>query len=164
MTEEVPTVVSLETLAQVPDSSQSYNTAGSTPENSHSNESHIEHRNTYLLQNALADDSYIIKRSNQFLTDNKWDLFSKTYPSLSPFGRGALNEERLHPMSLSTWVLRCLRLRNHRFERHHAFIGMAFDKLSMKNSYSKLFASLTVSKEALAAGTLTTEIIKIQTS
>jgi hypothetical protein len=152
----------------LPTAASTYNTAGSEPVFSIENEAAIDSRNTLVVQAPNNPDCFLIKRSNLVISEDSWNKIETTFPSLFPFGYGGLresvNSKRHYKLNLKDFILRCLRVHGHRFENHYAFIGIAFDKLALKNAFEKNYHSLRVNHQAVKSGQITAENIKAVSS
>ncbi|KAG1694469.1 hypothetical protein DVH05_028660 [Phytophthora capsici] len=112
-----------------------------------------------LLQQKDASADVLVRKSNAYVQSRNWEAVAEMFPSLLPGGCGGPNEKRRRRISLRKWVFRSLSLAGHRFERHYAFLLLAFDFLALRNARRSLFVKMKVSTTALIAGNLSRETI-----
>ncbi|KAG6969207.1 hypothetical protein JG688_00005415 [Phytophthora aleatoria] len=73
----------------------------------------------------------------------------KMFPALFPCQCGGTIEHRDRHISVRYWILRCLRIHGHRFEKHYAFMLLAFDFLACENARRTLYFRMNVKRQAL---------------
>lgn len=102
----------------------------------------------------------LVRKSNAYVSQARWVACIQMFPSLFPGGCGGPTEPRQRAISVQKWIQRCLHLHDHRFERHYAFLLLAFDYLASKNARETLFVKLHASNQALQAGQVTQQTIE----
>ncbi|OWZ04148.1 hypothetical protein PHMEG_00023998, partial [Phytophthora megakarya] len=93
----------------------------------------------------------VVRKSTDYVPMTKWAVCTRMFPTLFPAGSGGPTEERDKYMSVRRWILRCLRIHGHRFEKHYAFMLLAFDFLAFENARRTLYVRMDVKRQALKA-------------
>jgi hypothetical protein len=83
------------------------------------------------------DREVLVKRSNKLSMDVASDLLAKMFPHLFPNGHGHPGESRCIPVSLQECVKHYTLLSGRQFVKDELFTLVAFDRISMKNTYTQ---------------------------
>lgn len=102
----------------------------------------------------------LIRKSTKYVTKQGWAVCVRMFPILFPGSCGGPTEPRKRPLSLRRWLRRCLSLHGHRFERHYAFMLLAFDYLASESARRALFVKLHVSTAALKAASISNATLR----
>jgi hypothetical protein len=114
-----------------------------------------------LLQPVQHDwTDVLVRKSNAYVPTTTWAACTKMFPMLFPGGCGGPSEHRKKHMSVRKWILRCLQVHGHRFEKHYAFMLLAFDYLAAKNARETLFVKMNVSRTALEAAEVSRSTVR----
>jgi hypothetical protein len=93
----------------------------------------------------------LVRKSNDYVPMAKWAMCVKLFPTLFPGGYGGPTEPRAKNISVRKWILRCLKVHGHVFEKHYAFMLLAFEFLASQNARETLYLKMNVKRQALKA-------------
>lgn len=103
----------------------------------------------------------LVRKSSAYVPLTRWAVCVQMFPSLFPGGCAGPTETRQRPMSVQSWIQRCLMVHGQRFETHYAFLLLAFDYLASQSARNTLFLKMNVSAHALDAGRISQETVNI---
>ena len=107
----------------------------------------IENNSVFVQVKGISDNEQLnlLKRqhgiviinsaTNKPKIDRHGESFSMMFPELYPFGRGHPGEPRKITVSILECVNYYMELSSRRFAKHHQFLAVAFDKISLGNMF-----------------------------